>query len=87
MPNYFFDIGFVAVITIFAAIQFSTANVIGSDGNLHGYLTGLVIKNGFPAVLPNAVFSWFATRLCDKDFVFHLLSAPYVLTFGEQTGI
>lgn len=74
------------ILLIFFLVQFSQPTIIGADGYLHGRLSLMVARSGFLKELPQAHFSWFATRFSDKDFLYHLYLVPFVSLFGLLTG-
>ncbi len=76
----------VILISVVFLIQFSQPLIIGADGYLHGRMSLFISSQGFLKTLPQAHFSWFATRFSDKDFVYHLYLIPFTSMFGYING-
>ncbi|MBI4035088.1 MAG: hypothetical protein HY381_01670, partial [Candidatus Chisholmbacteria bacterium] len=66
-----------AVSVAFYLIQFSVPQIIGADGYLHFRLSRMITQQEFITSLPQAKFSWFATKFADKDFIYHLYLIPF----------
>jgi hypothetical protein len=84
--SYSTGIALFVVIAAALVVQYSVPTVVGADGFLHGQMALQLSREGFLSVLPQAHFSWFSTRFSDKDFLYHLYLAPFVLA-GSWSGV
>ena len=81
---------FIAIsLTVFVVfiVQFHQPLIIGADGYLHNYLAHEMSGSGFVKEIPQAKFSWFETKFSDKDFIYHLISVPFVRLFSGFLGM
>lgn len=75
--SFWFWTAAAVVILALYLIQFSIPQIIGADGYLHFRLSRMVAQQGFIKSLPQAKFSWFASKFADKDFIYHLYLIPF----------
>lgn len=75
-PFWFWVAPAVVVLALYL-IQFSIPQIIGADGYFHFRLSRMITQQGFIKSLPQAKFSWFASKFADKDFIYHLYLIPF----------
>lgn len=77
LKPYWYWISAGLVILAIYLVQFSIPQIIGADGYLHFRMSRMIAQQGFLQTLPQAQYSWFATRFADKDFLYHLFLIPF----------
>ncbi len=79
-------VSFVLVLGVIL-LQWSQSLIIGADGFLHAQMARDAANHwGIVSGLPQAHFSWFVTRFSDKDFMYHMYLAPFVIALGVNAG-
>ncbi len=78
---------FLLSFLVLGLVQFSTPHIWGADGYLHAQLGKMVLDNGFLKSLPQLPYSLFSIKFSDKEFLYHLFSAPLNIFFNPQTSI
>ncbi|MBI2915813.1 MAG: hypothetical protein HYY07_03040 [Elusimicrobia bacterium] len=77
-------------IFVIVKTQFLIPTLWEADGYYHIRMAEFIKDNGVQKQLPQAKFSFFATRFADKDFLYHVLLIPFTffpsLFFGAKVA-
>lgn len=65
------------LLAVFAQVHFGTDGLYERDGYYHARLSHLFLERGLSREFPWTQASVWKDRFCDKEFLFHLLMAPF----------